>query len=101
MPYGVEIATGEGLPQGGPLSPSLSNVVLNAANERCWPTIAPGQTARNRTRPSTDPSTRIVSGRPSGPRRRSRNRLNIEFKNSAVRTKAEESTSSSLEDSVS
>jgi len=33
MPNGVKIATEEGLPQGGPLSPLLSNIVLNELDE--------------------------------------------------------------------
>jgi group II intron reverse transcriptase/maturase len=33
MPDGVKIATEEGLPQGGPLSPLLSNIVLNELDE--------------------------------------------------------------------
>lgn len=33
MPDGVKIATDEGLPQGGPLSPLLSNIVLNELDE--------------------------------------------------------------------
>lgn len=33
MPDGVKVATEEGLPQGGPLSPLLSNIVLNELDE--------------------------------------------------------------------
>ena len=41
MPDGVVVSTDEGVPQGGPLSPLLSNIVLRRARPRARPARAP------------------------------------------------------------